>query len=235
MDKVFVISLFTLLISSTSHSQVHKIAVVDTGLDVEDVRFKRLICGYRDYTGEGIEDKSGHGTHVAGLIKKYANNSKNYCLLILKYYSPKNNGLINARNLISSFREAVDQKATIVNFSGGGPEFVQEEYDIIKNNPQVKFVVAAGNESMNLDNPNNQFYPASYNLPNIISVGNLEDEHTISKSSNYGFLVKVWEIGTNLLSTVPCKSLFNVCEAEMTGTSMAAGVVTGKMIRKLKK
>jgi thermitase len=228
----FVISVITLLIGTKSHSDIHKIAIIDTGLDVQDARFKHLICGHRDFTGEGIKDISGHGTHVAGLIKRHAAGSLNYCFLILKYYSANTDSFENINNFISALKEAVRQKASIVNFSGGGTQYVQEEYDIIKNTPWIKYVVAAGNEGLNIDIPKNRFYPASYDLPNIISVGNLEDRNTISNTSNYGFTVKVWEIGTNVISTVPCRE---TCESAMSGTSMATGIVTGKMIGGLNK
>ena len=47
-----------------------RVAVIDTGLDLSDKRFSSRLCkeGHEDFTHTTIEDKSGHGTHVVGLI-----------------------------------------------------------------------------------------------------------------------------------------------------------------------
>jgi subtilisin family serine protease len=46
------------------------VAVLDTGIDVSHPAFEGLIHGsnYRDFTGTGLADTIGHGTHCAGII-----------------------------------------------------------------------------------------------------------------------------------------------------------------------
>jgi subtilisin family serine protease len=43
------------------------IAVLDTGIDLDHPDFRGRIAGVADFTGEGVTDLNGHGTHVAGI------------------------------------------------------------------------------------------------------------------------------------------------------------------------
>ena len=45
-----------------------KVAVLDTGIDRDHPDLADAIEGTRDFTGDGIEDEDGHGTHCAGVI-----------------------------------------------------------------------------------------------------------------------------------------------------------------------
>jgi subtilisin family serine protease len=234
--------LLLLLLLSTScfaGNYCHKIrvAVVDTGLDLEDPRFKDHLCktDHKDFTGTGIRDVNGHGTHIAGIIQQYAKDS-NYCLLIYKYYLESASGKQNLDNEVRALEEATKNKVDIVNFSGGGPESSETEYDVIDQNPQITFVVAAGNEHENIDLPGNGYYPASYDLDNIVSVGNIDKYGVKTKSSNWGSRI-VWENGENVFSTIPCRIYRSklACNAYMSGTSMSTAVWTGKLVDKLSK
>ena len=215
-----------------------KIAIVDTGLDLKDPRFSGRLCqtGHRNFVeGEGLEDRHGHGTHVAGLVEKYA-GSADYCMLIYKYYADLSSGYVNLTRYLQAIRAAKDNGATIINFSGGGPEFSEEEYIFIKDSPQITFVVAAGNDNKNLDIPGNEYYPASYFLPNEIPVGNIDSNDNKVKSSNWSKRVTVKEHGEMVFSTLPCT--FNgriLCDGLMTGTSQATAIHTGKLVAKLSK
>jgi subtilisin family serine protease len=225
-----VIYLFLILISlpCVSYSRgIAKIAVIDTGLDVNDDRFKELICGYRDLTGEGIEDKHGHGTHIAGLIKQYAENA-HYCLYIIKFYSERASNFSNTSRMAEAIRDAANSGAKIVNISGGGGSFSEIEYLAIKNHPKVRFIVAAGNDGANLDKSTYKYYPACYNLKNITAVGALGTNNKRLHDSNYGSNIKTWEVGENILSTLP-----NGENGVFSGTSMATAIHTGKVIHEL--
>lgn len=217
-----------------------KIAVVDTGLDRNDPRFSDVLCkmGHRNFAdgSNNTYDTHGHGTHVAGLIKKHAGNS-GYCLVILKYYDEKANGSKNLDNSIQAFKWAAQIGIDIVNFSGGGPSASAKEREAIGSAYNTIFVVAAGNESENIMNPSARYYPASYQLSNIFIVGNLGRWGFRSPSSNYGDPRMIWEVGERLKSTMPCVTkgtgLHYNCEGEMTGTSQATAVHTGKLIERI--
>lgn len=216
-----------------------KIAIVDTGLDRDDPRFSDVLCkdGHKNFTNNSIEtkDTNGHGTHVAGLIKKHA-GKKGYCLIILKYYEDNADGHKNFTNSIKALEWAVSLNVDIVNFSGGGPTPDVLERKVINSAKKTLFVVAAGNRSVNMTTSGNKFYPASYELPNIIVIGNLSQNGiTRSPTSNYGDPRIIWEVGENLNSTMPClnnKIGYN-CEGEMTGTSQATAVHTGRLVEKI--
>lgn len=203
-----------------------RVGVIDTGLDLSDPRFSGVLCssGHKDYTGDGMEDTHGHGTHVAGLIMKYAGLS-GYCLVILKYYSNKKSDMENMWAESQAIYDSVQMKLTIVNYSGGGSSPSMYEREIIDKSSEVTFIVAAGNNGRNLmEEP---FYPASYGLPNIIVVGALNKEGIDRyKNSNYGPVVNAWEIGEDVVSTYP-----NGKRVMLSGTSMATAIHTGKIIR----
>lgn len=222
-----IISLLIFLLPTAAFG-IQKIAVVDTGLDINDNRFQEVLCkqGHWDFVTNSMNpvDTDGHGTHVAGIIKKYAQNA-NYCLIIIKYYDKNNPGYVNSLNVVKSFQYAAQLGVSIINFSGGGFAYTEQEYKVIEQNPKITFVVAAGNENKDIDKPENYYFPASYKLSNIISVGSLDHNLKKAKTSNYGTTVKAWEIGDKVSSTY-----LNGEEWVLSGTSMAAPAHTGKLI-----
>lgn len=199
-----------------------KIAVVDTGLDLTDPRFKNVLCkeGHEDFTGMGINDVNSHGTHIAGLIKKYAGDS-NYCLVILKWY---HNSQISSTT-VKAFIKAIRLNAKIVNYSAGGPEIPLEKH-FIERFSKIKFVVAAGNEGTDIGKT--PYYPCAYDFQNIECVGNMTLDGTRNPSSNYGVAVRAWEVGTDVVS-----HCINNQECKMSGTSQATAIRTGKLIKEL--
>ena len=200
-----------------------KIAIVDTGLDLKDPRFKDVLCseGHKDFTGEGIQDTVGHGTHVAGLTKEYAKSS-NYCFTIYKFYSIKNSSL---DRYVQALKTALESDNHLINSSAGGTTSDITEKAVIARHPKKTIIASAGNDNINLDK-NCTYYPVCYGLSNVLSVGSYIAPGIKSPTSNYGEIVPMyWEIGENVLSTLP-----NNKTGRMSGTSMAAAIYTGKLI-----
>jgi subtilisin family serine protease len=207
--------------------QKARVVVIDTGLDINDERFKGLLCPEigKDYTGDGLNDNMGHGTHIVGLIKKYAKNA-NYCLIILKYYNSELDSSKKASNsLISLYNDLPSFNADVVNYSGGGPDFIEIESIVGKQLNNTKFFVAAGNQNQNIDIEH--YYPASLGFPNVIPVGALNGNEKADFSS-WGINV-IWEQGVNILSTYPFK-IYSSGAAYMSGTSQATAITTGKFL-----
>lgn len=177
-----------------------------------------------------LDDNHGHGTHIAGIIGAEAGNGKGITgiapevsLMILKYYDPKVPNTDNLRNTVQSIRYAVKMGAHIINYSGGGTEFSHEEHDAIAEAQRkgVLFVAAAGNERSNSDQ--HRYYPADYDLDNIISVTAIDPSTEVLASSNYGVeTVHIAAPGQNILSCLPGNSY-----GYMTGTSQATAFVSG--------
>ena len=206
-----------------------RVAVIDTGLDMDDPRFKAHLCesGHLDWTKTGLKDTMGHGTHVAGLIVANAGRA-NYCLVIVKYYVLGADDHTTVVREGDAFRWAMDNGAQVVNFSGGGPAMHEPEYLAIKSHPKVLFVVAAGNEGKSVTEPGDSYYPAAIRLPNVIVVGNGTSAKDRAASSNFGPRVDVWEDGREVESTLPGGK-----RGKMTGTSMATAIHTGKLLSRL--
>ena len=204
------------LISSFAFAAQKTISVleIDTGIDLSHYQIRQNV-NIKNWDGdENYNDYHGHGTHIAGIILKDV--CKEVELSSCKYYDLSN----KTNNPIKCFEQALKTHYDFINFSSGGPGFDQKEYDILKAIKST-IVVAAGNDGKDLTNF--RYYPASYNLPNIIVVGNLENG-VINKSSNYGLKGMVFEEGTNIYSFYP-GGRYGI----MSGTSQA----TAKHLNKL--
>jgi subtilisin family serine protease len=228
------------------------VAVIDTGIDLSHPSLKDNIwTNSREIPGNGVDDdgngfvddvhgwnfaennadvsdEHGHGTHVAGIIAARFDGyvggvAPNVRIMPLKYYSVKATGEQNLIATIKAIRYAVQMGAHIINYSAGGAEFSQPEFEAIKlaEEKGVLFIAAAGNEGV--DAQMDKFYPAAYPLKNIIAVASLSVEGALLKSSNFGLnVVAVAAPGGKIQSTLP-KGRFGY----LSGTSQAAPFVTG--------
>ncbi|MBC7420291.1 MAG: S8 family serine peptidase [Bdellovibrio sp.] len=177
-----------------------------------------------------LDDNHGHGTHIAGIIGAEAGNQKGISgispqvsLMALKYFDPKVPNTDNLRNTIAAIKYAIKMGAHIINYSGGGTDYSQEEYDAVQlaEKKGILFVAAAGNEKSNSDQ--HHYYPADYKLKNIISVTAIDPTTEVLSSSNYGVdTVDIAAPGQNILSCLPNNSY-----GLMTGTSQATAFVSG--------
>lgn len=210
------------------------VAVIDTGLMDNTITKKAKLCkfGHKDFSNlnhlqvfKNVEagvpsDNHGHGTNVAGLIQKYAENA-NFCIVVIKYVDPmfmnNNNGLDST---IKAFEYATNIKAKYVNYSGGGTEPSYEEKKAVLRYLATggTLIAAAGNERADVNKK--PYYPAMYDS-RIMTVGSIEHDGRVAYYSNFGNRVKNWEEGTNKLG-------FGVV---MSGTSQATAVFTGKLIK----
>ncbi len=212
------------------------IAVIDTGIDYNHPHLQKnihVLNGDKSANNYGVDfsgkkptltpnDTHGHGTHVAGIIVSIFPDAK---ILPLKYYNPQASGQANLNSTIKALEFAVDNNVDMINYSGGGPEPSLEELKILQKAEKkgILIIAAAGNEKSNIDDKRHAYYPASYGLDNIISVGAYDKTVNIIPSSNWGKLsVDVAAPGHRINSSIPNKQA-----GYMTGTSQATAFVTG--------
>ncbi len=159
-------------------------------------------------------DDNGHGTHVAGTIAAVGNNGVGVTgvnwsakIMALKFLAADGSG--STAGAIECIEYAVNMKikgvnVVAINASWGGPNFDPLLRDAIAaaGDAGILFVAAAGNEGN--DNDSTPSYPASYDLPNIISVAATDHNDQLATFSNYGATsVDLAAPGVDILSTVP--------------------------------
>ncbi|TYQ16376.1 UNVERIFIED_CONTAM: YD repeat-containing protein [Acetivibrio alkalicellulosi] len=163
-----------------------------------------------------------HGTHVAGIIAAVENElgicgvAPNIKILPVKFINGNSGYTSDAINAIAY---AEDMGASIANISWGGTQYNQALKDSMENSSML-FVCAAGNNG--LDTSSAPIYPANFDLPNIISVGALNNRGSLAYFSSYGIGVDVAAPGTEIISTLPEGNY-----GKLSGSSMAAPFVTG--------
>ncbi|HWM08908.1 MAG TPA: S8 family serine peptidase, partial [Solirubrobacteraceae bacterium] len=212
------------------------VAVVDSGIDTSHPDLVDRIAdeGY-DFVDDDTDpfDEDGHGTHVAGTIAANKNGvglagvAPEAGLVPLRALALDENnnvsGLIS--DLVEAYDWAGDHDVPIVNASLGGPGAFQTEYNAIARNEDVLFVVAAGNDGTDNDNPDPDLsnFPCAYDLPNIICVGATDDQDDIADFSNFGAnTVDVFAPGVGIESTYTSPDY-----ETLEGTSMATPHVAG--------
>ncbi len=184
-------------------------------------------------------DDNAHGSHCAGTIGGVGNNGSGVAgvnwkvkMMALKFLgadgSGSSVGAINAINYAVKQKQLFDSgqggvNVTILSNSWGGGGYSSALQSAIEaaNQAGILFVVAAGNNSQNLDvSPS---YPASYNVPNIVSVAAIDSSGNLASFSNYGAqTVHVGAPGVGILSTV-----LGTGYSSFSGTSMACPHVSG--------
>lgn len=181
-------------------------------------------------TGNPLDDH-GHGTHCAGTIGGVGDDGKgivgvawNVKIIGVKFLSASGSGSLEGA--LKSIDYATKMGARIMSNSWGGGGYSETLKQAIEraNSAGALFVAAAGNESN--DNDANPSYPASYEVPNVISVAAIDNRGQIASFSNYGKKsVHVGAPGVNIYS-----SIINGAYDSWSGTSMATPHVSGAAV-----
>jgi subtilisin family serine protease len=178
-------------------------------------------------------DDHYHGSHCSGIIAAVRNNGRgiagvapNVKLLGLKMMAADGSG--DTANLIRAIEYATKLKKKgmnirVLNASVGGGDYSEIMKEAISraNKAGILIVAAAGNSSE--DNDAKPVYPASYDLPNVISVAALDSSGELASYSNFGAnSVHVAAPGSFIWSSIVYGFYL-----PFSGTSMAAPHVSG--------
>ena len=155
-------------------------------------------------------DDNGHGTHVAGTDRRgqattalgVAGVTWSSRIMPLKFLGADGSG--TTADAISAILYARAKGVPILNNSWGGGDFSQALLDAIEQTDAsgALFVAAAGNDFTNTDAE--PFYPAGYEVPNVLVVGASDQFDRKAWFSNYGTrTVDLSAPGTNIYSTWP--------------------------------
>ena len=199
------------------------VAVLDTGIDTQHPDLQGQLMGGWNFVGNNGNvnptDGAIHGTQIAGILGANANSqgvrgvAQNVTIMPLKFIE---NGIGYTSELLEAIAYAEANGATIVNCSFGGYQYNPALYEAMKNSSML-FVCAAGNASST-----QSMYPAGFSLPNVISVGGVDQSGKLWEHSNYGLNVDFAAPAENIYSTQP-----NNTYGFQSGTSMAAAFVSG--------
>ena len=201
------------------------VGVVDGGWDTNHPDLTGQVVAAADFTGDGIEDTLGHGTHVAGIIGAARNSSGNAgiaydCNLHISR-ATDNNGNGSQTEISNAIQWCIDQNVDVMNISLGNvamanPTMVEKIYSALS--AGIVVVVAAGNDG---DKRRiNQEYPGFFG--GVITVGSHDSDGETSGFSSPGGGIDFLGPGQSILSTAPGGG-FGIS----TGTSMAAPWVSG--------
>ncbi len=201
-----------------------RVAVLDTGVDTSHPDLSDAVIKSKDFTGDGIEDSQGHGTHCAGIIAARQNGvgfigvAPKADLLIGKVLNNRGSGQMEW--IANGIDWAVKQNAHIISMSLGGPQSSQVLYESIHKALMkgVLIICAAGNEGTLYQNSIG--YPGRYG--SVITVASHDRSGNRSGFSSHGGELDVMAPGSNIWSTYK-----NGGYAELSGTSMATPFVAG--------
>ncbi|MEZ4743185.1 MAG: S8 family peptidase [Bdellovibrionota bacterium] len=202
----------------------------EAGVDDDGNGYIDDIYGW-DFANNDAEplDGLGHGIFTAGVIGATHNEIgvrgviPNVKLMTLKFLSDEGPG--SSLDAIKGIEYAVKNGAKIINNSWGNYSYTQVLYDMIQyaNDHNVLFVAAAGNDGT--DNDTKPQYPASYDLPNVISVGSHSPYDDKEPFSNFGIeSVDIFAAGFMIMTTAP-----NHNYLRKSGTSLSAPIVSGAL------
>ncbi len=201
------------------------VALLDTGVDTNHPDLAgKLIAGW-DFVNDSPNVNSqewyydqGHGTSMAGAISSFG-----AIVMPLKVFE---GGKAYTSDILSAISFAEENGARIVNMSFGSRYYNPALEEAIASTDML-FVCASGNMLANIDKY--PIYPASFDLPNVLSVSSVDEGDKLARFSNYGLkTVDIAAKGVNI--SVPW---LNGATIETNGTSVSAAIVSGSAARTL--
>ncbi|MGE3769359.1 MAG: S8 family peptidase [Bdellovibrionales bacterium] len=213
-----------------------KVALIDTGIDVDNVEFTGAISADSINIvtgGQDLEGPNPHGTWTAGVIGARKNGTYthgvafNSELLVIRTDTVTEgcpSGCFSTTNMINALNYATAHDARIINMSLGTQGTLGGSFNNAIANAaahDILIVAAAGNAGLNsVDTPAN----LGGSINSLLAVGSVDENNVISSWSNRAGSSKNWYLvapGQNILTTD------EEGMALVAGTSFAAPMVSG--------
>lgn len=201
-----------------------RVAILDTGIDKTHPDLEGAVVATKDFTGSGMRDVNGHGTHCAGIIGARANGigfigvAPEVSLMIGKVLG--NDGSGDLGWISAGIDWAVANGADIISMSlgaeGDDPDMYRSIHRALALNKII--VCAAGNAGAVF--ADNIGFPGRYG--SVITVASHDGDGNPSGFSSRGGSVDFMAPGHEIWSTWPDGQY-----AQLSGTSMATPFVAG--------
>jgi len=233
-----------------------KVAVIDTGLDVDNELLREQVFingadrgldedqnGFPgDLTGWDFvnnkpltKDLQGHGTEVTSIISAkhrdsvkigVAPKAKIIPIAALKPNEDGSDASASSDDLVNAVDYAASMDADIINASWGGNGCSNFLKRSIKNATDQNILFVTAAGNDNEDIDVNLEFPSSFNFPLVVSVGGIDASSQKVRSSNFGSTVDFFAPGGRVLSLQKGEG---VNFALVTGTSIAAPFISGSL------
>ena len=204
--------------------------IIDSGIDLDHPDLTVDVANSRTFLGgtSTPDDQNGHGTHVAGTIAAKNNSigvigvAAGATVVSVRVLDRRGSGSVSGVIAGVNYVAGVASLADVANMSLGGGVSTTLDAAVLAASANVKFALAAGNES---DNANNHS-PARVNGANIYTVSAMDNANKFAYFSNYGNPpIDFCAPGVSIASTYKSGGY-----ASLSGTSMAAPHVAGILL-----
>ncbi|MCX7922699.1 MAG: S8 family serine peptidase [Clostridia bacterium] len=234
---------------TTTGTSATVVGVLDTGIDINHPDLKgNIYINTKEIPANGIDDDNNgykddingwdfvngdstvydnatldlHGTYVAGIIAAKSDSAgitgvaPNIKVLPLKFI---NGNVGYTCDILEAIEYAKAMGIKIINCSFGGSDNNLALKEAMQNSG-ILFVCSAGNRGA--DVALSPVYPASFDIPNVLSVAAIDSNGVLADFTSYGDKIHVAAPGVNILSTTPDGTYDYI-----SGTSTSAPFVTG--------
>jgi subtilisin family serine protease len=146
-------------------------------------------------SGVGTGDPTGHGSEVAKVLRESA-AARRVPLRLIPFPDVNRVGIGQPLLMARAIRRAAAARARVVNISQTIPGRAGRVRRALAASPRTLFVVAAGNDGLDLAEPGLERDPCSAPEPNVVCVGALGPGGRPAASSNFGAgVVDAWGPG----------------------------------------
>lgn len=193
-----------------------KVGIIDSGFDKEAIYTEIL-----QLNNSFSCSVNCHGSIVANLLGSSANEYQGFFPNIKLYvYDLANDMSID--NLINAINSMIDAKVDVLNISLSTDRYSKELYDEVRIaiSKGIVIISSSGNSGNTQD-----FYPSSFDIPGVISVGSIDSNNNILYTTTVNEHVDIYAPGESIYSISNDKII-----KSYSGTSLSTPIVTALVI-----